>query len=92
MAGFTRLRFVDRDGTAGEFFALESFNGGFSRPAVRHLHEAKAARAPGFTVSNDVDLFHSTILLEELAEVLISGSIREIANKDVHTKFLMDQC
>jgi len=48
--------------------------------AVRHLHEAEATGLAGVTISNNTDLVHSTIRLEELAEVIIRHTVRKIAN------------
>ena len=39
-------------------------------------------------VSNDIDLVHSTILLEELAEVIIRRTKRKVTYKDIHAKIL----
>jgi hypothetical protein len=52
--------------------------------AVRHFDKAKAFGTAGVTVSNEIDLVHSTIRLKELVEVLIGGSIRKIADKNIH--------
>jgi hypothetical protein len=89
MTWFTRLRFINRNGPAGKLLALESRNGSFGRLAIRHFHKAKATRTPSFTVGNDVDLFHNTILLEELAEVLISSRVRKVSNKNIHKLSLL---
>ena len=43
---------------------------------------------PSITISNDTDRVHSTIRLEELADVLLCGSKRKIANKNVHASIL----
>ena len=88
-ARFAGLRFVDREGTARKFGALEPLNGGFSRSTVRHLDEAKAFGAAGVAVGNHIDLVHHAIWLKQLAEIVISGGIRQIANKDIHGVFPM---
>ena len=87
-ARFTGLCFVDRDGTATKLFALEPLNGGFSRLAVRHLNKAKPTWATGIAVGNDLNSVHNAILLEELAQVMVRGVIRQITNKDIHRVFL----
>src|SRR5215467_9068505 len=68
--------------------ALEPLNGRFGCGAVGHLHKAKAPRATGVTVSNDIDLVHHTIRLEELAQVMISGNKSKVPYKDIHAKIL----
>src|SRR5262249_52914255 len=84
---FTRLRFVDRDDTATEFFALKPLNGGSGRLAVRHLDEAKPTWAASIAIGNEIYLVHNSILLEELAEVMVRSAIRQIANEDIHGSF-----
>jgi len=68
--------------------ALEPLNGRFGCSAVGHLHKTKASGATGVTVSDDIDLFHYTIRLEELAKVMISGTKSKITYKDIHAKVL----
>src|SRR4029450_8834174 len=68
--------------------ALEPLNGRFGRSAVGHLHKAKAPGATGVTVSNNIDLVHRTIRLEELAKGMIRGTKSKIAYKDIHAKVL----
>src|SRR4030095_2529375 len=67
---------------------LEPLNGRFCCSAVGHLHKAKAPGATGVTVSNNIDLVHRTIRLEELAKVMISGTKSKVAYKDIHAKVL----
>ena len=61
--GFASLTFKSR---SMSLMALEPLNGRFGC-AVGHLHKAKAPGATGVTVSNNIDLVHHTIRLEELA-------------------------
>jgi hypothetical protein len=68
--------------------ALEPLNGRFGGSAIGHLHKAKAPGATGVTVSNDIDLVHHTIRLEELAKVMISGTKSQVPYKDIHAKVL----
>ena len=51
---FTRLRFIDREGTAFEIFAVEPLNSGFGRRTVGHLDKSKAFGAARVTVGNQV--------------------------------------
>jgi hypothetical protein len=85
---FTRLGFVDREGTAFELFAVEPLDGGFGRLALRHLDKPKAFGAARVTVGNYIDLIHGTILLKELAKVMIRRTKRKVAYKDIHAKIL----
>src|SRR5438093_12154872 len=82
--GFARLRFVDREGTALQFFALEPSNGGLRRAVVGHFHEAKAFGPASRAINNDTDLVHGPILLKERAKVMISGAKRKVAYIDIH--------
>src|SRR5262247_4636616 len=68
--------------------ALEPLNGRFGCSAVGHLHKAKAPGATGVTVSNNIDLVHRTIGLEELAKVMISGTKSKVTYKNIHAKVL----
>jgi hypothetical protein len=83
---FTRLGFVDRESTACELFAVEPLDGGFGRLALGHLDKPKAFGAARVTVSNHIDLVHGTILLEELAEVMICCTKRKVPYKDIHVQ------
>jgi hypothetical protein len=85
---FTRLGFVDREGTAFELFAVEPLNGGFGRLALGHLDKSKTFGAAGVTVGNHIDLVHNSILLKELAEVMIRCTKRKVPYKDIHAKVL----
>src|SRR5262245_65243543 len=68
--------------------ALEPLNSRFGCSAVGHLYKAKAPGATGVTVSNNIDLVHHTIRLEELAKVMISGTKSKVTYKNIHAKVL----
>jgi len=68
--------------------ALEPLNGRFGCCAVGHLHKTKAPGATGVAISNNIDLVHHTIRLEELAKVMISGTKSKVTYKDIHAKVL----
>jgi hypothetical protein len=68
--------------------ALEPLNSRFGCSAVGHLHKAKAPGTTGVAVSNDIDLVHHTIRLEELAKVMISGTKSKVTYKDIHAEIL----
>src|SRR6266571_9511506 len=86
---FTGLGFIDREGTTLELLALEPLDGGFRRGAVGHLDESKAFGAAGVAVDNDPDLVHNAIRLKELAKVMVGGGKRQIANINIHGRFLV---
>src|SRR5215510_261952 len=87
-AWFTRLSFVDREGTAFELFAVEPLDGHFGCLALGHFDKPEAFGAPGVAVGNDTNLVHSTILLKELAEGMIRCTKRKVTYKDIHAKIL----
>jgi len=83
---FARLGFIDCKGTARELCALDPSNGSLGRLAVGHLDEPKAFGTARVAVRNDTDLVHNTILLKELADVLIGSGKRQITYKDIHVE------
>src|SRR5213594_3301013 len=83
------VSFVDRAGVATEVRPVESCNSRSRRTALRHLHEPKAARVARLRVGHHLNRVHSTIQLEELAEVLIRCGARQVADKNVHTRVLL---
>ena len=87
-ARFTRLGFVDREGTAFELFAVEPLNGGFGSLALGHLDKPKAFGASGVPIGNHIDFVHNAIRLEELTEVMIRRTKRKVPYKDIHAKVL----
>ena len=89
MVAHSPVCFVDRAGAAPEVHPVESCNGRSGRTALRHLYKPKAARMTRLTVDNHLNRVHSTIRLEELAEVLIRYGAPKVADKNVHTKVLL---
>jgi hypothetical protein len=67
---------------------VESGHSGLGRLVVGHLHKPKASGTASVTVDNDMDPVHSTIRLEQLAQVKFSRAERQIANKDIHVQIL----
>ena len=45
--------------------------------------------AAGVAIGNDPDLVHSAIWLKELAKVMVCGGERQIANINIHGRFLV---
>src|SRR6266702_3210099 len=88
-ARFTRLGLIDREGPAPNLLALELGNRRSGGGAIGHLDKAKAFGAAGVAIRDHPDLVHHTIRLEELAEVVVGGAKRQIANKNIHGKFPM---
>jgi hypothetical protein len=58
---------------------------------IRHYHEAKATGLAGLTIRRHTDRVHRPIRLEELADVLIGGSKRKIAYKNIHASLLYEK-
>jgi len=87
---FTGFGFIDREGTAFELLALEPGNGSLRRVAVGHFHESKAFGAASIAISNDTDLVHNSIRLKELTKVMVGSGERQIANINIHGKFLVE--
>src|SRR6266699_2117204 len=84
-AWFTRPGLIHREGPPLNRVALELGNRRSSGGAIGHLDKAKAFGATSIAVRNHPDLVHRAIRLEELAEVVVGGTKRKIANKNVHT-------
>src|SRR5688500_14394026 len=55
---FTRLRFVDVEGTSTELLTLEPLNRGLRLTAVGHFHKAKPTGTAGVAIGNDIDSVH----------------------------------
>ena len=85
---FSRPRFVDREGAAGQGHAVEGVNGTLRCAVVRHLDEAKTPRTAGLAVGHDPDGFYRSIRLEELTQVLIRRGKSQVAHKDIHVRVL----
>src|SRR5262249_30704789 len=85
---FTRLGFVDREGTACELFTVEPLDGGFGCRAVGHLDKPKAFGAARVTGGNHIDLVPNSLLLKKLAQVMIRCTKRKVAYEDIHAKVL----
>ena len=61
-------RFVHIQCAPTNLRAIQRRDGLFSVFRTRHLHEAKAARAPGIPVRHDADPVHLSVYLEKLAQ------------------------
>ena len=75
--------------TSRQLFAVGTLHGGFGGGTVRHLDKAEATGLARVTIRNDINLVHRTIRFEELAKVLSRGIERNIADINVHAKFLL---
>src|SRR4029434_4818955 len=82
-AWFTRLGLIHREGPPLNLLALEIGNRRSGGGAIGHLDKAKALRSNRIAVRNNTDLVHRAIRLEELADVMISGTEGKIADKDI---------
>src|SRR5262249_48971836 len=64
--------------------AVEVRDGLLGFRLVRHLDKAKASRAPGVAIGNDLDALHRAIGFEQLRNVRFGGLPEQIADKKVH--------
>jgi hypothetical protein len=80
-ARFTGLRFIDREGTICQVFALQLLHGGLGRAAVRHFYKAKSPRTASVAVGNQINRVHSAIRFKKLAKVLFRRGEGKIAYK-----------
>src|SRR5262245_19928361 len=68
----TGTSLVDDEGPAFEFGAVEVLDGLVR--AIGHFHEAKAARAAGLAVGNDLGRGHGAVRAEHFAEVILGDA------------------
>src|SRR5262244_1826388 len=71
------VSFVDHASVASEVHPVESCDGRSRCTALRHLNEPKTARVARLPVSNHLNRIHSTVRLEELAELLSGRGARK---------------
>jgi hypothetical protein len=76
-----RLRHVNRDLPATNFFTVQSFDCRFGISLVRHFDEGKAALATGFTILRDRDRNYFAISGEELLQFSLRSFERKISYK-----------
>jgi hypothetical protein len=74
------LGLVDAQRATVEHLAVHLLDGLLGRLAGRHGDESKAARAAGLAVEHELDLDELAELLERLAEDVLGGVKREIAD------------
>src|SRR5262249_83648 len=79
-----RAGFVDGEGAAAHFLAVQRVNGFFRFTAIAHFHETKAARTAGLAISDHRYAFDIAIRSKERLQVRLSGAEREVADKKFH--------
>src|SRR5215510_4276138 len=89
---FTLPGFIDIQSSPGQFLPIQRRNRRLRCFVVRHLDKAKATRAPGLPVGNEVDTIHHPIRREQLAHVLFCHGKREIPHKNLHWMSLLGVC
>lgn len=70
-----RLGLVDLQGPSAELSSVQRRDGLVGFAGVRHFHKCEAARATGFAVSDEVDLFHRSVFLEDVAQFGFGGAV-----------------
>ncbi len=80
--------FVDDEGAAIELLTIQSLDGGDCVLALRHRHEAETARAAGFAIGDDADLFYFAVLGEKVSERSFRGGKIQIAYVNLQRFFL----
>ena len=58
------LSFVDLEGAAAQFRAIQRRNSFIGFPRIGHFHKGKAARAASLAIGNDADSFHRAVRFE----------------------------
>ena len=71
------------EGSPTDLGAIESSDSLVAFLGVRHLHETKAAGAPGIAVGHDAYAIDLTISLEQPAQLVFTGVEIKVANKNV---------
>jgi hypothetical protein len=83
------LGFVDANRTSLDFPAIQFFDGAFRSVIGRHLDEAKTSRAIGRAIDDDLRAVHLSRLGENIEQVLIRYSPRQIANVQSPTHYAL---
>ena len=76
----TGFGFVHLERTALKVLAIERLHGA-RRIRVRHFDESEPARAPGITVSDERQRFHSAMRSEQRTNRIFGRGERQIADK-----------
>ena len=85
--GFAGLGFVDGEVAAVDVLAVEGSHRGLAVLIACELDEAEAAGAAGFAVHDEGRGSDIAVLREDLAETLLGGAERQIANVELHDAF-----
>jgi len=73
---------IDTQHTSVEVDAVEVLNSILCTLLVGELAEAKSFRAVGLAVVHDADVGHGACSAEEVAQVVLSGVVRNVSNID----------
>src|SRR5262249_8901882 len=77
------------EGPAPEHRPMETGDRRLRLGRVWHHDKAKAARAPGVPIGDDLHALHRAIAVEKAAQVVFRGRIRKIRDINVHAHVLM---
>lgn len=81
------LRLVHGETTSLELLLIERAAGSAPLNIIDHLDESESARPSGVTIANDVNRVDLTDLREQLLELLLVSSERQITYVDSHSTF-----
>jgi hypothetical protein len=84
---FHRARFVDREGAAVDFLAMEFRDGRLSFVGCAHFHEAKAARTTRHAIIDHLNPRDIARLGKEIGEVVFRHAEGQIAHIEFHAHF-----
>lgn len=77
----TRLSLVDAERATAKILAIQRLNRGVGIGIV-HFNEAKAARASGFPIGNELHGAHFTVSREQVSNLLFRGGKGEVSDID----------
>jgi hypothetical protein len=88
-AGRAGLGFIDGEGTAVDRLAVDAGNRRAPFFIVAHLNEPEPAGATGFAVDHDLGGVNAPEGLEHGPQFVVGGGEREIANINLHRRYLI---
>src|SRR4029077_13785567 len=75
--------FVDVQGAAAQFLAIEGGNRLLGFGGVCHFDERKAAGTAGIAIGHDADLLDRPMGFEQRPQLCFSGAVGDVANKQL---------
>jgi hypothetical protein len=74
----TGTRFIDIDGPAAQFRAIQRGDGRFGLVGIRHFDEGKPAGLARFPVIDDGHVIHGAVLGKDIEELILRGAEAQI--------------